>query len=133
MKKNIHKVSVFLAGFLIAPAASLAALDGLKSLLTDFGQLVSQSIIIVFSLALLFFFWGIAQFVLHSGDAKVRDDGKNKIFWGVIAMFVMVSIYGIIYFIGNLFGIPTGLDSSGGGTFDVPLFMGDAIPGGSNT
>jgi hypothetical protein len=101
-------------GSLILPAVSYAALDGLRTLLTSFSGLLGSVRNIVFGLALLFFFWGIAQFILRAGDAKVREDGKKKIFWSVIAMFVLVSIFGIIAWIGYLFGIPTNGQSVGG-------------------
>lgn len=108
MKKNI-KIFTLLSA-LVVPSVSYAALSGLKSLISDVGDIIVQLRVIVFGLALLFFFWGLAQFILHSGDSKVREDGKNKMFWGVIAMFVLISILGIVAYIGELFGIQTNVN-----------------------
>ncbi len=102
---KIQKILIVLGALL--PVTTFAALDGLKTLLTSFGGLLNQVITLVFALAVLYFFWGIGQFVLHAGDQKARDEGKKKIIWGVIALFVMVSIWGIIAFIGGIFGIDT--------------------------
>jgi hypothetical protein len=62
----------------------------------------------VFGLAFLYFFWGMGQFVLKAGDEKARTEGKQKMVWSVVALFVMVSIYGIILFIRTTFGIDAG-------------------------
>ncbi len=102
--KNIIK-KIILSASIFLPITSFAALDGLKTLLRSFSGLINTAITIIFGLALVFFFWGIGQFILHAGDQKMRDEGKKKIMWGVIALFVMVSIWGIVTFIGGIFGI----------------------------
>jgi hypothetical protein len=125
--KNIkkHKLTYWsLFIFSIFPVFAFAVpLTGLAGLLTAFGGLLNTVIQIVFGLALIFFFWGTGQFILNANDAKTRDEGKKKMLWGVIALFVMISIYGILALIGNLIGVqPSG----------APIFQGDAIPGTPN-
>ena len=82
--------------------------NSLKSMLIDAFNIVGKSIPIVFGLALLFFFYGIAKFVLHAGDEKKIEEGKNLMIYGTIAMFVLVSVYGIIKTIGGNLGISAG-------------------------
>jgi len=61
--------------------------------------------------ALLVFIWGIVKFIAAGGDEKSITDGKNLMIWGIIALFVMVSVGAIIEFFslefGFTFGIPT--------------------------
>ena len=90
------------------PITAFAALDGVKGLLTAFGGLLKPIIPILLGLSLIYFFWGIGQFILHAGDQKTREEGKQRIIWGVIALFVFISIYGIILFIAKVFGITPG-------------------------
>lgn len=103
-KKNIY-ITAFL-GTIIFPVVSFAALDGIKGLIGDVGAIVKLLIPIVFGLALLFFFWGLAQFILNAGDEKTREDGKQRMLWGIVAMFVLASIWGIIGFLAGMLGIP---------------------------
>lgn len=106
--KNIFPSKFFsssLAITLLAPAVSFAALDGTKDLLRDFDGILKQVWVIVIALAFVYFFWGMGQFILHSGDQKVRDEGKQKMIWGIIALFLIVSIGGVIQFVGTLVGI----------------------------
>ena len=65
---------------------------------------------IAFAAALLFFFWGLAQYVLAAGNEEGKVDGKTKMLWGIIALFVMASVWGIVGFIGDALGIDQGAD-----------------------
>ena len=47
-------------------------------------------------LSVLVFFWGIAKFILNTGGGKEKEDAKNIMVWGIIALFVMTSVWGII-------------------------------------
>ena len=67
-----------------------AGFDGVMGLLTSFGKLLNPIIPILLGLSLIYFFWGIGQFILHAGDQKAREEGKQKILWGVIALFVFI-------------------------------------------
>jgi hypothetical protein len=109
MKKYALVVPLLVVS-LATPALSFAALGGLKNLLVTIRTLLNGVIPIVFGLALVYFFWGMAQFILHAGEPKTHEEGKSKMIWGIIALFVMVSIYGILNWISSTTGI--GIQSS---------------------
>ncbi len=106
MKKNIEISLVFLSALL--PIVTEAAFSGVLGLLADIKLIIVQLIPVMFGIALIFFFWGMVQFISQAGNDKTREEGKKKMLWGVIALFVMLSIYGILYFIGDLIGIAPG-------------------------
>lgn len=62
---------------------------------------------------LVVFFWGLIKFIYAAGDEKKIADGKQLIIWGIIGLFVMVSIWGII----NLLYA----DFIGGGPIKLPI------------
>lgn len=57
---------------------------------------IETLIVIIFGLAFALFFYGLAQFMFKAGDTKAQENGRRLMFWGVIAIFVMISFYGII-------------------------------------
>ena len=65
------------------------------------------------ALTMLVFFWGLSKFILAAGDEKKVADGKRLIFWGIIALFIMVSIWGIINLLYS--------DFIGGGPIQLPF------------
>ena len=53
----------------------------------------------------VFFIWGLAIFIRDSGNPEKKEEGRNKMVWGIITLFVIVSLWGIVAFIGRTFGI----------------------------
>lgn len=58
--------------------------------------LVNPVILLIMGLALIFFLWGLAKFIYKSGDEKSEDEGKQIMIWGITALFVMLSVWGIV-------------------------------------
>jgi len=76
-----------------------------------FIDLILIIIPIVVAMALLVFFWGLVKFIFRvgSGDEKAVEEGKNLMKWGLIALFVMVSVWGIISLMSGEFGFGSSL------------------------
>ena len=96
----MQKISYSLLAFLIfSPVLTLAQLTGVKGLIEAVGGLINPLIAILVGLALLASFWGLLKFMFKiGGDEKPLEDGKTIMKWGLIAMFVMLSVMGIINF-----------------------------------
>ncbi len=59
---------------------------------------------LIFSLAFLVFLWGVFKFMTAS-DVKGKQEGQKVIWWGMLGLFVMVSIWGILQILGTTLGI----------------------------
>lgn len=70
--------------------------------------------IFIMSAAMLVFFWGVARFVLASGDASKVKEGRVFMAWGIIGLFVMVSLWGIVKFVQTTLHPFTGDTRTGG-------------------
>ncbi|MFP4539945.1 MAG: pilin [Candidatus Paceibacterota bacterium] len=106
--KNLNGVSLFLFSLcfllLISFPAKVSAAD-LFDLFDDILSIIDYLVLIVMGLALVFFLWGMAKFILHAGNETDRENGKQVMLWGLIALFVMTSVWGIINFMqGEIFG-----------------------------
>lgn len=60
---------------------------------------------IVAGIALLVFFWGLTRFIMKAGDTSAVKEGRDLMVWGTIALFVMVSVWGILRFVQSDLGI----------------------------
>ena len=83
---------------ILSPSIAFAALDfsSFSALVNSFIVILSLIVPILVSVALLGFLWGIAKFILHTGGGKEQEEAKNVMFWGIIALFVMISVWGIV-------------------------------------
>lgn len=67
--------------------------------------ILNPLILLMFSLALVYFAYGVLKFLsLEAGD-KARDEARKAIMWGIVGMVVMFSVYGLIRFVLDTFGI----------------------------
>jgi uncharacterized membrane protein YidH (DUF202 family) len=105
---------------LTLPTVSFAALGGVTTLATDFGALVALLIPIVMGLAVLVFFWGLVKYISSTSDESSKLDGKNLMIWGMIALFVMVALWGILGWFQDQLELTGTVTSSAPPTFAVP-------------
>jgi hypothetical protein len=101
-----------LAALAASPALAFAApLDNIGVLMKQIGNLVDLALPIVVGVALLGFFWGLAKFIFAAGDEEKRKEARSIMIYGVIALFVMVSVWGLVGFLGQTVGITPGQTS----------------------
>jgi len=90
-------------GALALPLVSFAQLENVSDLVGSIGGLINQIIPILFALALLGFFYGLVMYIFGAEDNK--DKAKKTMIWGVVALFVMASVWGLVNWLGNAVGV----------------------------
>ncbi len=99
LKKSLFIVSFTLCMPLVSFAASCSTLsnDTFAEIVNWAICTINQSIIpFIFVLATLVFLIGVLRFVANGADEEARKKGKDFMIWGIIAMAVMVSIWGLV-------------------------------------
>lgn len=89
-----------------------------QQLVQSIGSLVNALIPIAAGLALLGFFFGLAKYIFQAGNDEAQDDAKEIMVWGVIALFLIAAIGGIIAALESAFGL-------GGESFNFTDFGGN--------
>ncbi len=62
---------------------------------------------LLFAVAILVFVWGVVQFIGNADNEEKRTQGRNFMVYGIISLFVMVSIWGLVSVLSTTFGIKT--------------------------
>ena len=75
-------------------------------------SILEMVIPIILSFTFLFFVWGLAKMIWHGGNEGKYEDGRRIAFYGVVAFFVMLSVWGIIAVLQNTF---LGIQGTAGG------------------
>lgn len=115
MKKLIVSALMFAPVF--AFAQNQPNLSYLTNLMGTIRTLVNMALPLVVGLALLGFFWGLVKFI-WGGDGD-KEKAKSTMIWGIVALFVMVSVWGLVNFLGSVVGV-----QQQGGTVNVPTVNG---------
>lgn len=100
--KQLLKVSSALALF-AAPLFAFADVSGgLKQVFQNLGDVIATVTPVVVAIALLAFFWGLAMYVLNfQGEDKDKRKGRDMMVYGIIVLFVMVSVWGLVQVLQN--------------------------------
>lgn len=99
MKKS--KILVSTVGFLgMASFATLAFAENIgdfKALINIIfiDGLIRPLVPLLIGLAVVVFVYGVLLLVLSEGGEK-KEEGKAFMFWGIIGIFVMVSVWGLV-------------------------------------
>lgn len=59
-------------------------------------EIINPLILLMFGAAMIVFFWGVIQFIYNADNENKKSEGKQHILWGLIGLFIMVAVYGIL-------------------------------------
>ncbi len=62
---------------------------------------INPLILLIFACAVVYFLYGVATFLLNPTSEEIRKSGKSHMLWGIVGMFIMVSVFGIMRLILN--------------------------------
>lgn len=81
----------------LLPLAALAAPRTFNDLVNNYIiKLVNDSIIpLIFTLAFIVFIWGVFRYFFFPTEAN-KTAGRDLIVWGLLGMFVMISVWGLV-------------------------------------
>ncbi len=108
----MKKISLlfFIGGIAIFPFIAFGSTT-LGTTLDLFLSMAISLISIFGTLAFVVFFYGLAMFLLNREDKKANEKAKNIMVWGVVGLFVLTTIWGIIGFMQNTIGNYGGSES----------------------
>jgi len=64
-------------------------------------NVVNPILTLFFAIALLVFIWGAFTYIAHADDSTKRSEGGKGMLYGIIGMFIMFSVFGIINLIAS--------------------------------
>jgi succinate dehydrogenase/fumarate reductase cytochrome b subunit len=67
--------------------------------------IVNPLIILLFAAALVYFLYGVFQFIQNADNAEKRETGQQHMMWGLIGMLIMFGVFGLIHIIEGTLGL----------------------------
>lgn len=107
--KKLSKISI-LTAFL---PVMVFATETFNSLLIRVSNFFKVLIPVLLILATIIFIWGIISYIIAAGDAGKQKEARGMILWGVILLFAIVAVWGLVSVLEETTGvknttIPTG-------------------------
>lgn len=101
MNKNLLKIAVSAGAVLPLFAYAATAFTVLQTI----EDIIARIIPIIMAVATIVFLWGIVMYITAAGDEKKAATAKSYIVSGLIGLFFMVAIWGIIKALVATFGV----------------------------
>jgi len=67
-----------------------------KQLAANILEVLASFVWLVVGLAVLYFMWGLVKYLTAYGDEKARSESVKTISYGLIALFVIVAVWGLV-------------------------------------
>ncbi len=82
--------------------------DNLADLIGQINAVINTIIPFLVGLAVLVIIWGVFNYIAGAGDEEKRAEAKTYIVWGVVGVFIMLSIWGLVNVLVNSFALRKG-------------------------
>ena len=90
----------------VTSSCALGTSPKLADLFNYITCIINGSVIpLIITLALASFVWGVVQYVINTDEEAKRAKGRQFMIWGIVALTVMVSVWGLVNLVGGSFGI----------------------------
>lgn len=67
--------------------------------------IINQAFVVIITLAVLGFTWGIVKILFNPDNENIKKEGKSYMLYGVIILFVMTSVWGLVNILSATLGI----------------------------
>ena len=81
------------------------ALQPLRNLVVAVGSILNLLIPVLIAAALVVFFWGLIQYIRKPEGGEKGGGGRPIMIAGLVSLFIMVSVWGIINLAQNALGV----------------------------
>lgn len=104
MKKIIsHAAFPALAALVLVPVIADAV--GILDTINVVNRVLRAIVPMLITVALIVFIWGLIKYLMQVGDEAKRKEGIQLMLWGVVAIFVMSSVWGLVRLLQNTFSV----------------------------
>ena len=96
---------LFITQLFTAAIASAQAVPQYKVILGRINTyIINPAIVFLFSLALVFFIYGVVEYLAQADKADARAKGQQHMIWGLVGIAIMFGVFGILNLIVRTFG-----------------------------
>ncbi len=95
---------IILLGLAFVPFAAFAA-KNIADIVLQVNAIINTLVPFIVGLAVLTIIWGLFNYVAGAGDEEKRAQAKQYIIWGIIGVFLMLSVWGLVNVLVNSFSL----------------------------
>ncbi len=71
-------------------------------------QILNPLIELIFAAALIYFFYGVFEFMANQSNDEAKTKGKSHMIWGIVGLAIMMGVWGILNIVLSTIGVDKG-------------------------
>jgi NADH:ubiquinone oxidoreductase subunit 6 (subunit J) len=99
----MKKFGIIAASFAL-PFIASAQISDVWSIFGFINKILNTLLPLIIAGAVVYFIYGVAMYIIAGGE-EAKEAAKTKIVWGIIGLFVMISVWGLVNILVNTFGL----------------------------
>lgn len=100
----MHKIKKLLPlGVALLPFVAFA--QNINSVINTVMGILNAIVPLLIAIAVVVFLWGVITYVTAGGDEEKRKTAKSYMIYGIIGLFVMVAVWGLVNILGSTLGL----------------------------
>ena len=105
----MKKTALISTLLMLFPSIAFAqSLSNVQILVNAIGVIARTLVPILMVIAMLAFFWGLIRYIWGSQGEASKVDGKKIMIAGLVSLFIMACVWGIVILAANSLGVSTG-------------------------
>jgi len=102
MKNKFLLAFVSFTNVAYATGGQATDISSVNELVQEISQEILNPIIqFMFILAVVFFLWGVAEYIQGAESPDARKKGVSHIIYGLVGIFIMMTVYGLMQIMAN--------------------------------
>ena len=113
--KKWHNIARYLLLFTVASSSVAYAVSPSSPQIRTFADIIDLAIQyikliipLLMGVAVVIFLYGVVKYIGSAGEVKSREEGRRFMVYGIIGLAVMTSVWGLVAFVTNTLGLPSG-------------------------
>jgi len=86
-------------------SGNIIAIKTFKDFVCSLINILNDIVPILMVLATVVFLWGVMQFIYYADNEEKRASGKMFIIYGLIGLFVIIAMWGLVAVLVSTFGL----------------------------
>ena len=101
--KKIFAAVVLAFAPAIASAQQLSAINNINDVTSKFTSILNTVTVLLVSISVLWIIINVVLYLVGGKDSEKRTEGGKRILYGIIGLFVIISIWGLVSILKNSF------------------------------
>jgi len=101
----MQKIKKFIPAALIFTPGLVFAVSDFNELATTVSGILSTIVGLLIAFAVVMFLYGVVKYITAGAEEEKKKEARNVIIYGIIGIFAMVSVWGLVGILKNTFDL----------------------------